>query len=40
MSGETDCCVEVKAKPECCSEQNRNGVRGPVKRASAIDIAS
>ena len=32
--------VAVKAKPECCSEQNRNGKRGPVKLASAIDIGS
>ena len=32
--------VAVKAKPECCSEQNRNGAREPVKRASARDFAS
>ncbi len=32
--------VAVKAKAECCSEQNRNGAREPVKRASARDFAS
>ena len=32
--------VGVKAKPECCREQNRNTGNGPVKRASAIDNAS
>ena len=32
--------VAVKAKPECCSEQNRNGGRGSVERASATYIAS
>ena len=31
--------VGVKAKPECCSEQNRNNGDGPVKRASAGDSA-
>ena len=31
--------VAVKPKPECCSEQNRNGGRGSVERASATYIA-
>jgi hypothetical protein len=33
------CCVAVKAKPECCSEQNRNPEKRLVERASVHDFA-
>ena len=32
-------CVVVKAKPECCSEQNRNREKRLVERASVHDFA-